>query len=120
MLKVSKITIQYLDHPVGLGGQPWFGWKIESDRRNVIQEAYRLEIGTDASCFKPIWQSGWVNSQESAHVAAEGFTPESCCKYYVRVQIRDGVEAVSYTHLRSCPTAGNISTSPLKTASWNR
>ncbi len=97
MLKVSKITIQYLDHPVGLGGQPWFGWKIESDRRNVIQEAYRLEIGTDASCFKPIWQSGWVNSQESAHVAAEGFTPESCCKYYVRVQIRDGVEESGFS-----------------------
>ena len=65
MLKVSEITVQYLDHPVGLGERPWFGWKLESDRRNVIQEAYCLEIGADAACSQPVWQSGWVESQES-------------------------------------------------------
>lgn len=92
MLRVSEITVQYLDRPVGLGGRPWFGWKLESDRRNVIQEAYCLEIGADADCSRLVWKSGWVESHESVHVEAEGFAPESCTKYYVRVKVRDGQE----------------------------
>ena len=88
MLRVSEITVQYLDRPVGLGGRPWFGWKLESDRRNVIQEAYCLEIGADADCSRLVWKSGWVESHESVHVEAEGFAPESCTKYY-EMCIRD-------------------------------
>ena len=35
MLRVIKIRMEYLEHPVGLGGLPWFGWVLDSDRKNV-------------------------------------------------------------------------------------
>lgn len=105
MLKVSEITVQYLKHPAGLEGRPWFGWKMESDRRNVVQKAYRLEIGADEAFEQVLWQSGWVESRESVHVEAEGFVPASCHKYYVRVQLRDSQEESGFSEPFSFVTA---------------
>ena len=47
MLRVVKIRMEYLEHPVGLGELPWFGWVLESDRKNVVQKAYQLQIAGD-------------------------------------------------------------------------
>lgn len=97
MLKVSGVTTQHLKNPTGLSGKPWFGWILDSDRKQVLQEAYRLEIAEDEGFETITWQSGWVESRESVHVEAEGFCPVSCKKYYVRVRVRDGVEESGYS-----------------------
>lgn len=97
MLKVSEITIEYLRNPVGLDGRPWFGWILCSDKKNVNQEAYRLEIARDEDFETIVYESGWVKSRESIHVEAAGFCPASCKKYFVRVQVYDGEEESSFS-----------------------
>ena len=97
MLKVSEITIEYLKNPVGLDGRPWFGWILCSDKKNVNQEAYRLEIAGDENFKTMVYESGWVKSRESIHVEAAGFCPASCKKYFVRVQVQDGEEQSSFS-----------------------
>lgn len=92
MLNVSGITIENLKNPVGLTGIPWFGWILESDGRNVHQEAYQLELSENPDFQILSYQSGWVNSPESVHVKVEGFRPISCKRYYIRVQLRTGQE----------------------------
>ena len=92
MLTVSEITTEYLNNPVGLDGRPWFGWILCSDKRNVNQEAYRLEIAEDKDFEVIVYESGWVKSRESVHVEAAGFSPASCKKYFVRVKVWDGEE----------------------------
>ena len=37
MLKISRVHIDYQKNPVGISEMPQFGWKIASDRRNVIR-----------------------------------------------------------------------------------
>ncbi len=97
MLKVSEITIEYLKNPVGLDGRPWFGWILCSDKKNVCQEAYRLEIAEDENFKTMVYESGWVKGRESIHVEAAGFCPASCKKYFVRVQVQDGEEESSFS-----------------------
>ena len=105
MLKATSITMEYLKDPVGLPGMPWFGWILESDRRNVAQRGYQLQIARDRAFEKIIYDSGWVESSESVHVRAEGTALESLTRYFVRVRVRDGEEESAFSETASFVTA---------------
>ena len=92
MLKVTDIRMDYLSRPVGLAQMPHFSWVIESDKSNVIQQGYQLQIGKDPLFFELFFDSGWTESEESAHVAVCTAPLQSCTGYYVRVRIRDNEE----------------------------
>lgn len=128
MLQVAKVRMDYLEHPVGLDRLPVFGWVLESDRKNVVQKSYQLQIAEDVQFEKIIYDSGFVESEESAHVKipwkkAEGPGREtagatraggggnalveirSCREYFVRVRVDDGVEKSGYSETASFVTA---------------
>jgi len=105
MLRIGKVRMDYLDSPIGTAGMPQFGWVIESDRKNVIQQAYQLCIGEDAQFERMVYDSGWTGGRESAHVDVEGISLKSCTRYYVRVRVRDGVEESPYSDTASFVTA---------------
>lgn len=97
MLKVQKVRMEYLENPVGVSGLPWFGWVLDSDGNNIIQRAYQLQLAFDESFLEPAYDSGWVESEESVHVTAEGCRVEACTKYYVRVRVRDDNEESGFS-----------------------
>lgn len=94
MIKLTEIRMDYLKNPVGVSGMPQFGWKIESDVRNVVQGAYQIQIASTEEFEALIYDSAKVVSEESAHVFVKGVTLESAHTYYVRVRIwsTDGAE----------------------------
>lgn len=47
MLKITEILMDYEKEQVGMDHMPQLGWKLESDGRNIVQEAYELEIALD-------------------------------------------------------------------------
>lgn len=47
MIKISRIYMDYETSPVGVSHMPQFGWEIESDKRNVKQKYYKLQICLD-------------------------------------------------------------------------
>ncbi len=98
MLKVSNISMDYLECPVGVSSMPEIGWQTESDRKNVIQTHYQIQIAA-AGERQPLWyDSGWVKSQQSAHVRIEERLPLlSGKKYYVSVRVRDEVETSAFS-----------------------
>lgn len=114
MLKIAKVHIDYEKTPVGVIGNPQFGWEIVSDGRCVKQTSYHLFIAKNPDFTDMVYDSGVVLSEESAHVRATGvvscgeeaawkdmvsdrensdrkdIAPEwmhSLTKYYVRVEI---------------------------------
>ncbi len=89
MLKVKEIRMDYLKQAVGVTRMPQFGWIIESDKRNVSQKAYRLQISKDQGFTEILYDSGLVKEEESAHVFMEGFRLESASRYYVRVKVQN-------------------------------
>ena len=105
MLKVASITMEYLKNPVGLPGMPWFGWILESDKKNVIQKGYQLQISLDREFEKIQYDSNWVESSESVHVYVKGIKLESLTRYFVRVRVRDQREESVFSDVASFVTA---------------
>lgn len=97
MLEISRMLMDYQTNPIGLDHVPQFGWEIKSDRRNVVQQAYRLQVSENAS-FDPVcWDSGRVESGESAHAAAPGLNLASARRYYARARVSDGREESAWS-----------------------
>lgn len=91
MLAIKKIYMDYETAPVGVSHMPQFAWELVSDKKNVKQKSYELQIAKDAAFTDLIYNSGKVESEESAHVYAEG-TLESGKRYFVRAKAGDGEE----------------------------
>ena len=52
----------------GVEKLPNLGWVLESDGRNVRQAAYQWQLSETADFSAPLYDSGRVESDESAHV----------------------------------------------------
>ena len=89
MFGIQRVTIDYLEHPVGILGSPQFAWSMESDRKNVTQSAYQLQIAKDGDFSRPVYDSKKRETEQSAQIQAEGFSMEPLTGYQVRVKAWD-------------------------------
>jgi alpha-L-rhamnosidase len=105
MLKIDRVTVNYLINPIGIGESLQFGWVIGSDRSNVKQKAYQLQIAEDANFEGLAFDSGIVESSQSAHVKADSLMLTSSFKYYVRVKVFDHFEESGWSETFSFITA---------------
>lgn len=87
MIWLKKLTMDYVNNLEGTTHMPQLGWVIESDKRDVRQEAYRLQIAEEDQFRNCLYDSGTVYSSESQHHVPE-LALESLKKYYVRVRVR--------------------------------
>lgn len=97
-LSVGMLRTQYLENPVGIDvAAPAFCWQIESDVRSTFQQSYRVEMATDKGMSAIVYDSGIVESAESAGVTLEGLNLQPSTRYYWRVTVTDnhGSTAVS-------------------------
>lgn len=77
MLHVADTTCEYSPAPLGLDTRrPRFGWALESDRRGVMQKAYRVRVASSpdrlAAGQADLWDSGRVESDRCVHVEYDG------------------------------------------------
>lgn len=80
--------MDYQKNPVGTAGMPVFGWKLSSDKKNVVQEAYQLQLACDSTFGKLLYDSGWVTDDDSAHVKVKPVELISGTRYFARVRVR--------------------------------
>ena len=52
MLKINEIRMDYEKEQIGITHVPEFSWTLESDKRNVIQDTWELEIAEDKGIIK--------------------------------------------------------------------
>lgn len=105
MLKIKKVTIDYEQNPLGISELPQFGWELVSDAKNVKQKAYYIQIARDQAFRNLLLDSGWVLSDESAHVRVETLQLDSAKRYYMRVNVSDGNEESGWSESSSFVTA---------------
>lgn len=96
---VTELRCEYLKNPVGLTiRRPRLSWKLRTDRRDVRQIAYQVQVvqeGGEQSWAaasedgRLVWDSGRIESDESVHVAYEGRDLESNVRYVYRVRVWD-------------------------------
>ncbi|MEY8495016.1 family 78 glycoside hydrolase catalytic domain [Lachnospiraceae bacterium 29-91] len=83
---LREFLIEYRENPIGIDEKPRFSWKIESEKQNVVQQSYQIQV---AGQGKLMWDSGRVESDRSVLVPYEGKELEPMVSYQVQVSVWD-------------------------------
>lgn len=67
---------------------PVFAWKMISDKNNVMQESYRIIVGSKYG-ESDMWDSGEVVSDNSCNVVFGGIPLLPCEEYYVKIVVKN-------------------------------
>jgi alpha-L-rhamnosidase len=109
MLKIERIHIDYETNPAGVTGSPQFGWEIVSEKRNVRQASYQLQLAKDNGFTDIVYDSGEVMSAESAHVrvTAEPSHAELSVAEAAYKGVSGGGSAAEPAHVRAAAEPAN-------------
>ncbi len=104
-LAVKNLLCENLSNPIGLDAkEPNFSWQLASDKRNTMQTAYEIRVGTDPLMLTAssrsgvtvltkgkgiLWTSGVVKSDASVYVPYKGAALASGKKYFWQVRVTD-------------------------------
>ncbi len=93
-MRIKDFTTEYRHNPIGLDELPRFSWKIESEEKNTLQKAYRLQVWRDDD-EQPMWDSGRTESEQSVLVsyAGEGLQPFTAYRVLVETEDNHGEQA---------------------------
>jgi alpha-L-rhamnosidase len=93
-VSVGNLRVEYKENPIGIDTlKPRLSWQLKSDRRNVLQSAYQIQVATTqvdlAAGRKLLWDSNRVSSDDSVNRVYEGPAPKSGQRLYWHVRIWD-------------------------------
>ena len=82
-MKITELKTEYRDNPIGLDNpHPRFSWILESEDRDVRQQAYRIVVKTDE---ETLWDTGRVEKDSSVLIPYEGKPFSPCSAYLVQI-----------------------------------
>ena len=95
---LSGLQVEKKTEPIGIDVEaPRFSWIIESTKRAVVQQSYRLQVAPTAAALEAGsgWDSGVVASIESSNVEYDGPQLDSASRYFWRVDVVTNVGAAN-------------------------
>lgn len=106
---IRDLTIEYRKNPIGIDGKPRFSWKLESEKQDVVQTSYQIQV---VSGGQLMWDSGRVESDQSVLVPYKGAALKEMTVYQVQVSVWD-----NYGELEQ--VTGNFETGLMREENWN-
>ncbi len=94
----AQLRCEYFQNPLGFDLiPPRLSWEVQDDRRGARQSAYRIQVASEMAFGADgmVWDSGKVESNQSAHVVYDGPPLTSRQRLYWRVRTWDGDDQVS-------------------------
>jgi len=89
-LTVQKLLVENSHNPIGIDVlAPRFSWQLVSDKRNVAQTAYEIQVFAAGKNQQPVWSSGKIVSSQSVFVPYDGMALQSGKKYKWQVEVWD-------------------------------
>ncbi|MFC3198863.1 family 78 glycoside hydrolase catalytic domain [Parapedobacter deserti] len=96
-VRPAQLRVEYLENPQGLDVlTPRFGWVLEATDQAAFgqrQTGYRILVASTKKQLSKeqgdVWDSGWVDSDESQHIRYEGRQLLSDRTYYWKIQAKD-------------------------------
>ena len=94
-LRVQFLRAEYLVNPLGLDAErPRLSWLLEADGRGAIQTAYQILAASSLGALErgegDSWDSGIVESAETAHITYGGRPVEPRARVWWKVRVWDG------------------------------
>ena len=98
-MRVYDLKCVSLENPIGVDIEPYFDWRIESERRGTCQSAYSIEVAEDEEFKRIIWKSEVQGLGFSIGAKYTGKPLQAMTRYYWRVAVstNKGESAVSDT-----------------------
>lgn len=95
MLQFQKIQCENKSNPINIDRKnPVFSWILVSDRKNVKQSAFQIQVWESkwhgAEAEEPVWNSGKVESRRTYGICYNGKELKSRSSYCYRVTVWDG------------------------------
>lgn len=91
-MKITAQKCEYLENPAVIGTRkPRFSWILEAEESGVFQRAYRIEAAESEENLNNgelVWDSGIVETAESANIEYAGQALESKKTYFWRVSLK--------------------------------
>lgn len=117
-LSVVALRTEYTDGPLGIDvARPRLGWQIQASARATMQRAYEIRVArSDVTIQRGedlIWDSGRVNSEQSAHVPYGGPALHSRERCFWQVRIWD-----NYGHESPWSTVAHWEMGLLSSGDW--
>jgi alpha-L-rhamnosidase len=97
-VKVNNLLTENLHNPISIDYKtPAFSWQLVAGRRDVMQTAYEIRVGTDEKIHRKdqVWESGKISSDQSIFVPYAGSELHSGKKYYWQVKVWDNTGKAS-------------------------
>ncbi|PRY02490.1 family 78 glycoside hydrolase catalytic domain [Allonocardiopsis opalescens] len=93
-VSVTDLRVQDAPRPLGTdAARPRLSWRLESQRRGVLQTAYQIQVAASAAALRDgeaeVWDSGRVATGASAHIPYAGPALEPGTRYHWRVRVWD-------------------------------
>jgi len=93
--RIAKLTVNYEENPIGIDQVPLFGWRMESDRKDQSQTAYRIVVAESKEQLESqeyVWDTGKIESALSVAIPYNGkaLAPETGYIWKVFVWDKDG------------------------------
>ena len=90
-VSVSRLTTEHLANPMGIDtSTPRLSWQLESDQKNVRQEAYHILVASTPELLAQdkgdLWDSGKTASAESQNIVYAGKALKSDTRCYWKVK----------------------------------
>ena len=83
---IRDLKIEYRKNPIGIDEKPRFSWKLESEKQDVVQTNYQIQV---VSGGRLMWDSGRVKSDQSVLVPYKGAALKEMTVYQVQVSVWD-------------------------------
>lgn len=122
-LRVANPRCEYSVNPVGVEDEhPVFSWEIQSNKKNILQAAYRILVASDSSLLAKgvadVWDSKKINDGSNVGVTYKGESLKPGTKYYWKVMVWDTERTASdYSPIASCQM-GLLQEKDWKGAEW--
>ncbi len=92
---------------------PRFSWVVNDDRNDVMQTAWRVQVGTSRSCLEygtpDVWDSGMRTGSGSVSVSYGGTALEPETVYFWRVMTWNNGESQPWSRIKAFRTAEELS-----------
>lgn len=106
---IRDLTIEYRKNPIGIDEKPRFSWKLESEKQDVVQTSYQIQV---VSGGQLMWDSGRVESDQSVLVPYKGAALKEMTVYQVQVSVWDNCGELGQV-------TGNFETGLMREENWN-
>lgn len=123
VLRSTNLRCEYQHNPTGIESPaPRLSWELVSDKRNVLQTAYRILVADQPELLKKnqgnIWDSNKINSSASIQVLFKGKKLMPAKVYYWKLMVWDNQNQTSpWSEVQQWET-GLFSKEDWKGASW--